>query len=191
MNNLSISQSIQKLLKELQQLVQELKNDPIDFSQLELDLMKEKIRSIYDILNSVEVKKVSAQQIEDETITQPEPEVEAVQEEEQVTETIPELDINKEEEKEIEFEIFAQEDQKEMPPSTLLAAHAFKTSDKLIAQLLEKKINITLGPTKEHTGSFTQFTYEITAEGQHIRKKDIKDEANKNKDDFDELWSSL
>ncbi len=77
------------------------------------------------------------------------------------------------------------------PPSTLLAAHAFKTSDKLIAQLLEKKINITLGPTKEHTGSFTQFTYEITAEGQHIRKKDIKDEANKNKDDFDELWSSL
>ena len=76
-------------------------------------------------------------------------------------------------------------------PSTLLPAHAFKTNDKLAVQLLDDKQNITLGTTKEHTGSFTQFTYEITTEGQQIRKKEIKDEATKNKDDFDELWSSL
>lgn len=75
-------------------------------------------------------------------------------------------------------------------PSTLLPAHAFKTNDKLAVQLLEDKQNIILGTTKEHTGSFTQFTYEITTEGQQIRKKNI-DEAAKNKDDFDELWSSL
>jgi len=76
-------------------------------------------------------------------------------------------------------------------PSTLLPAHAFKTNDKLAVQLLEDKQIIILGTTKEHTGSFTQFTYEITTEGQQIRKKDIKDETKKNKDDFDELWSSL
>jgi hypothetical protein len=76
-------------------------------------------------------------------------------------------------------------------PSILLPAHAFKTNDKLITQLLENKLNITLGSTKELTGSFNQFTYEITTEGQDISKKDINDDATKNKDDFDELWSSL
>lgn len=76
-------------------------------------------------------------------------------------------------------------------PSTLLPSHAFKTSDKLVVQLLESKLNITLGETKEHTGSFTQFTYKNTEEEQRIRKRAKKEEANKNKDDFDELWSSL
>ena len=115
MDNLPISQTIQKLLKELQQLVQEQQNDPVDVSQLELDLMKEKIRLIYDTLNDVEVKKVTDQEVDEKIITQSEPETETVQEEEQVTEPIPELDINKEEEKEIEFEIFAQEDEKKQP----------------------------------------------------------------------------
>ena len=75
--------------------------------------------------------------------------------------------------------------------STLLPAHAFKTNDKLVVQLAESELNITLGSTKEHTGSFTQFTYENTTEDQLIRKKVKKEETTKNKDDFDELWSSL
>ena len=75
--------------------------------------------------------------------------------------------------------------------TTLLPAHAFKTSDKLVVQVFEKKLNITLGPTKEHTGSFTQFTYKNSEEEKRLRKQVKKEEANKNKDDFDELWSSL
>ena len=75
--------------------------------------------------------------------------------------------------------------------STILPSHAFNTGDKLIVQILESKITITLGETKEHTGSFTQFTYKNTEEDQRIKKQVKKEEANKNKDDFDELWSSL
>ncbi len=75
--------------------------------------------------------------------------------------------------------------------STILPAHAFKTNDKLIVQILENKINITLGETREHTGSFTQFIYKNTEVDQRIKKQAKKEQANKNKDDFDELWSSL
>jgi len=75
--------------------------------------------------------------------------------------------------------------------STILPAHAFKTNDKLVVQILENKINITLGETKEHTGSFTQFTYKNTEVDKRIKKQAKKEEASKNKDDFDELWSSL
>lgn len=79
----------------------------------------------------------------------------------------------------------------QQPSSTILPSHAFKTNDKLIVSILEHKINITLGGTKEHTGSFTQFTYKNTVEDQRIRKQVKKEEATKSKDDFDELWSSL
>jgi hypothetical protein len=75
--------------------------------------------------------------------------------------------------------------------STILPSHAFKTNDKLNVQILEHKLNITLGETKEHTGSFTQFTYKNTEEHLQIKKQVKKEEASKNKDDFDELWSSL
>ena len=75
--------------------------------------------------------------------------------------------------------------------SILLPSHAFKTNDKLIVQIMENKINITLGETKEHTGSFTQFTYKNTEVDKRIKKQVKKEEATKNKDDFDELWSSL
>ena len=75
--------------------------------------------------------------------------------------------------------------------SILLPSHAFKTNDKLIVQILENKINITLGETKEHTGSFTQFTYKNTEVDKRIKKQVKKEEATKNKDDFDELWTSL
>ena len=75
--------------------------------------------------------------------------------------------------------------------STILPSHAFKTGDKLVVQILKNKLNITLNGTREHTGSFTQFTYKNTEEAQRIKKQEKKEEATKNKDDFDELWSSL
>ena len=75
--------------------------------------------------------------------------------------------------------------------STLLPSHAFKTNDKLVVQILENKVDITLGEIKEHTGSFTQFTYKNTDLDKRIKKQVKKEEATKNKDDFDELWSSL
>jgi hypothetical protein len=76
-------------------------------------------------------------------------------------------------------------------PSTILPSHAFKAGDKLIVQIMENKLGITLVDIKEHTGSFTQFTYTNTDEVQRIKKQVKKEKANKNKDDFDELWSSL
>ena len=76
-------------------------------------------------------------------------------------------------------------------PSTLLPAHAFKTTDKLIVQILESKLSITLGEIKEHTGSFTQFTYNNSEVDKRMKKQVKKEESTKNKDDFDELWSSL
>ncbi len=75
--------------------------------------------------------------------------------------------------------------------STILPSHAFKTSDKLIVRILENKIEVTLDEIKEHTGSFTQFTYKNTELDQRIKKQTKKEDANKNKEDFDELWSSL
>lgn len=77
------------------------------------------------------------------------------------------------------------------PPSTILPSHAFKTNDKLIVQIMENKLGITLIDIKEHTGSFTQFTYKNSEEVQRIKKQVKKEKASKNKDDFDELWSSL
>jgi hypothetical protein len=75
--------------------------------------------------------------------------------------------------------------------STILPSHAFKTNDKLVVQVLENKVKITLGEIKEHTGSFTQFNYKNTETDKRIKKQVKKEEANKNKDDFDELWTSL
>ncbi len=75
----------------------------------------------------------------------------------------------------------------EQTSSTILPSYAFKTNNKLVVQILENKLNITLGETTEHTGSFTQFAYINTELDPRIKKA----EATKNKDDFDELWSSL
>ena len=79
----------------------------------------------------------------------------------------------------------------QQPPSTILPSHAFKPGDKLVVQIMENKLDITLGETKEHTGSFTQFAYNNTETDQRIRKQAKKEEASKKRDDFDELWSSL
>lgn len=80
--------------------------------------------------------------------------------------------------------------------SILLPAHAFKTNDKLVIETLDNqrnrtRVTITLDATKDHTGSFTQFTYKSIEEDQRLRKKAMKEKSIKNKDDFDELWSSL
>lgn len=77
------------------------------------------------------------------------------------------------------------------PASTVLPSHAFNLGDKLIAKILDNKLELTLSSTKEHTGSFTQFIYTNTEEDQRVKKQEKKKEATKNKDDFDELWSSL
>lgn len=77
------------------------------------------------------------------------------------------------------------------PASAVLPSHAFHIGDKLIAQILKNKLELTLSSTKEHTGSFTQFVYTNTEEDQRIKKQEKKIESTKNKDDFDELWSSL
>jgi hypothetical protein len=77
------------------------------------------------------------------------------------------------------------------PATIVLPAHAFKTGDKLRVEVFEQNIEIKLGDKKEHTGSFTQFQF-IHLE-QDIQKKKIEkqQEAEKKKDDFDEIWSSL
>jgi len=79
----------------------------------------------------------------------------------------------------------------EQTSSIILPSYAFKTDNKLVVQILENKLNLTLGETKEHTGSFTQFAYIDTELDQGIKKQMKKEEPTKNKDDFDELWSSL
>ena len=119
MNNLSTSHSVQKLLKELQHLVKGLKNDPADIPQLELDLMKEKIRTIYDILSDVTIQKVTDQHKEAETITQPKLDLDSIQDEESVPEPLPGLVPDIEEDVEIEVENTATDniEAQERPPS--------------------------------------------------------------------------
>ncbi len=89
MNNGLANHSIQKLLKELQYLVNELKNNSVGISQLELDLMKEKIRAIYDILCDVKIKNAPIPNKEDETIAQPILDMEPLREKKETPEATP------------------------------------------------------------------------------------------------------
>lgn len=73
----------------------------------------------------------------------------------------------------------------------LLPAYAFKTGDKLKVKVLEQTMDIKLGTKKEHTGSFTQFQFSHIEAANRVQKIKKKKEASKNKDDFDEIWSSL
>lgn len=74
------------------------------------------------------------------------------------------------------------------PSSTLLPSHAFKAGAKLIVRVFENKLNITLGEIKQHTSSFTQFAFSNT---DLAKRRANNEDAKNNKDDFDELWSSL
>lgn len=116
MNNPSITHSVQELLKELRLQVEALKNDSSGTSQLELDLMKEKIRSIYDILNDVKIETQKQEQIEVASIPQSEPEIEELKEEEVIPETEPELVLEIAEEAETEVEVFDKEEEPPPPP---------------------------------------------------------------------------
>ena len=50
---------------------------------------------------------------------------------------------------------------------------------------------IRLESVREHTGSFTQFQYVSKAAIEKQEKEEKKKLSARNKDDFDEIWSSL
>ena len=77
------------------------------------------------------------------------------------------------------------------PATILLPAHAFKSGDKLKVKVFEQTMGIQLGTRREHTGSFTQFQFVHVDGTERGEKNKKKKEASKNKDDFDEIWTSL
>ena len=78
-----------------------------------------------------------------------------------------------------------------LPPSVLLPAHAFRPTDDLNIRLREADMEtaIQLESVQEHTGSFTQFQY--TSREAVERRKQEEKKSPANKDNFDEIWSSL
>ena len=78
-------------------------------------------------------------------------------------------------------------------PSVLLPAHAFRPSDNLKIRFMEDEveIEIQLDSVKEHTGSFTQFEYTSREVVEQKLQEEKKRAAARNKDNFDEIWSSL
>ena len=76
-------------------------------------------------------------------------------------------------------------------PTILLPAHAFKLNDDLQIHACEQTMDIKLGGIKEHTGSFTQFQFSSQDDAKRSQQVEKKTAAEKNKDDFDEIWSSL
>jgi hypothetical protein len=77
------------------------------------------------------------------------------------------------------------------PPTVLLPAHAFRNNDRLRIAFMDQAMKIQLGSVKEHTGSFTQFQFSTSEEAERVEKAEKEKSAAKNKDNFDELWSSL
>ncbi|MGD2159698.1 MAG: hypothetical protein PVG94_00840 [Gammaproteobacteria bacterium] len=77
------------------------------------------------------------------------------------------------------------------PPSVLLPAHAFRSGNDLKIRINEREIEIRLGSVKDHTGSFTQFQYTSQDEVENIEQQEKKKARAKNRDNFDEIWSSL
>ncbi|MCD4729049.1 MAG: hypothetical protein K8R74_00495 [Bacteroidales bacterium] len=102
MNNLSVYHSAHELLKELHHLIEDLKNDQGNTSQLELDLMKEKIRDIYDQLCDVKIIKPTEKQKEVKFVV--EPESQPGQEKKQAQDTVQEFDKEIEEKEQTETE---------------------------------------------------------------------------------------
>jgi hypothetical protein len=77
------------------------------------------------------------------------------------------------------------------PPSVLLPAHAFRSGNDLRIIINEQELEIRLGSVKDHTGSFTQFQYTSRDAMEKIEQEDKKKARAKNRDNFDEIWSSL
>ena len=111
MNNLSVYHSAHELLKELQHLIEDLKNDQGNTSQLELDLMKEKIRVVYDQLCDVKIIKPTEKQKEVEKVT--ESENIPSHKNEQAPDTVQEFDKEIEEKEQTEIERSASAEKKE------------------------------------------------------------------------------
>ena len=80
-----------------------------------------------------------------------------------------------------------------LPPSVLLPAHAFRPSDNLNIKFLKEDAEtaILLDSVQEHTGSFTQFQYTSKELVEELERRKKKEDAARNKDNFDEIWSSL
>ena len=84
-----------------------------------------------------------------------------------------------------------------LPPSVLLPAHAFRPGDNLNIRIMdeeganEETVEIRLESVNEHTGSFTQFQYTSRQAIEQREKEEKRKAAVKNKDNFDEIWSSL
>jgi len=131
MNKLSVNHSVQELLKELQLLIQQLKNDPGNTSLLELDLMKEKIRNIYDQLGDVEINK--PEQNKEKMVIVSEKENVQKPKEELLLDPIPELEIKIEEKEENEFEM--------EPSSEVLKSDEHVTSSEQTLNLFEEGVD--------------------------------------------------
>ena len=54
-----------------------------------------------------------------------------------------------------------------------------------------EKMEIHLDSIKEHTGSFTQFKFTPTEVVEKMKKEEKTKSSARNKDNFDEIWSSL
>ena len=101
----------------------------------------------------------------------------------------------------------------DLPTSVLLPAHAFRPGDRLKIRILEQEENqpkghrhrhrqgqnqdqgeemeIHLDSVKEHTGSFTQFQFTPMEIVEKMEKEEKNKSSARNKDNFDEIWSSL
>jgi len=79
-----------------------------------------------------------------------------------------------------------------LPQSVLLLAHAFRPGDRLKINIMDhQEMEIHLDSVKEHTGSFTQFQFTSREAVERKIKEEKSKTSARNKDDFDEIWSSL
>jgi hypothetical protein len=95
----------------------------------------------------------------------------------------------------------------DLPTSVLLPTHAFRPGNKLKIKILEQKkhqhqgqdkdkdqgeeLEIHLDSVKEHTGSFTQFQFSPMEIVEKMKKEEKDKSSARNRDNFDEIWSSL
>lgn len=95
----------------------------------------------------------------------------------------------------------------DLPMSVMLPTHAFRPGDKLKINILEhnqeqnqkqkqnqdhgETMEIHLDSVKEHTGSFTRFQFTPSELVEKMKKEEKNKSSARNKDNFDEIWSSL
>jgi hypothetical protein len=97
----------------------------------------------------------------------------------------------------------------DLPTSVLLPTHAFRPGDRLKMTILEpemehgrrrgpgqnqdqgEEMEIHLDSVREHTGSFTQFQFTPMEVMEKMKKEEKNKSSVRNKDNFDEIWSSL